>query len=83
MDNDFYVNKVIMCKDCNNEFEWLGSDQKFLHDCVENKTPHPITGKIIEKVIAPVRCKDCRSNRKQYFDKNKSSENIDGIIKFY
>ncbi len=68
-ENDFFVDKYFVCKDCQEEFCWQAKDQRFITQCVENQTPHPVTGKIIEKVTAPVRCFECRNKRKEFFNK--------------
>lgn len=65
------VDKYLICKECGIEFCWRAVDFDFMQSCVENKTPHPISGIIMEKVVAPVRCQGCRNKRKAFFNAQK------------
>ena len=67
-EKDFFVDKYLSCADCQAEFCWKGADQKFLQECINNKTPNPFNGSVITEMKAPKRCFVCRKKRKAYFE---------------
>ena len=64
----FFVDKYLSCVECQTEFAWLGKDQKFLQECIDNKTPNPFNGSVITEMKPPRRCFACRKKRKAYFE---------------
>ena len=72
MDNqEVFADSCILCVECGSEFTWSAQDKRFMQECVDNKTPNPINGTIMEKVTPPKRCRECRTKRKAFFTQNK------------
>lgn len=59
-----YDDKEIRC-DCGDKFTWTKGEQKFMNTLLQQSK--------IKKVVAPVRCPDCRRKKREYFgDENKN-----------
>ena len=74
VNGESFADSYVVCKDCQKEFCITKGEKEFLKGLFENKTPkndeygNPIEGSEIKEYKLPIRCKECRRKRKQYFE---------------